>query len=1213
VKRCFGTVAALSIVIGLCAGIALLPGAEGKNVHAQGLTSVAPTTQSKSAARADVVVAPAMTTTPTATPAPEKQHISIAVVTDPPVARPVHLQMNPAGHDYPSPHCGTFQVVKVGTIVDGGTTIDQVGDIIQYVVTITNTGDAPLTILKISDSLTPLQFPALPYQLAPGANLKATSQYSATLQDLKTSSAICNTVLVTTLESGSQIAQTCVPVAPRSALRMTKTVKSVKNPNNSDGGNKVDQVKDEITYEITVTNDGPHFVSNVTVDDSLTGAKAKLCCPSLAPHASCTITETYQVTQEDLRKNGNPTVGCGYIANTATAHCNEGATATAQAQVFIDQCPLLSITKRMLTIQDAAGNDLGTCAKQCGDKITYEIVVTNLGPREQTQVRVRDDLTGLNELANSNGALASMGNYRKVITYVVTEQDIQNTGVNPAGTGFITNTASATSYQVPQPVIATVQTCLAKQHSICIDKRLVRIENGDGTPGGSYVDEPGDKIIYRIVVTNTGHGALNEVKVTDARLGLNDAVCGTGTLQPGASCDFDRFYVATDADLENSGDPAGSGYILNTASVECKELPPSTDSVKAPVQPLCAVAIDKQEVIITNPADNTPSGTAVNEAGDVIEYKVTVRNTGRKTLTGVYLTDNLIGGPKLSCGTNGTLTAGATCSVTYKYAVTAADIAQFGVNPPNLGFIYNTATVHSNEAPEWGDTVKVPVKAEYLLGIDKQYCTIVNHDGSPGGDVADEANDRITYNIVVTNRGQRVLTNVVVTDTLFPGQTVKCESGTLNPGQSCSVPITYFVPQSVLDQNGIPQPNGFITNIATVSADGAAPRSDTVKIPISRCPRISVRKCVDKITHGANSLGSEVEEAGDEIHYKIVAVNHGNVTLHNVTVDDTLLGPWSVGAPIPPGSHVKLDGFVAVYTVTAADIKAGGIPAGSCGITNTVTVESKPENLKVSDSVTVKIQKACECEDCCQYVTEEYADKKKRKQQFGYMVYEVAEQTVPYCEIKCEGGKCHEIVGTRTIKQFVERYKSEWRDVEEVDIKTRKVKKCLKCGIGLDECDDVSAILATGPGYDKWMLDVDAASNKFNPKGWIVADVRLSNDPNLSAPQPLWNVSSAHSGGKEQIQAIHISRGAHKNWYLDIEAVSGVPVLVLVMPELGKTPNPIKWRVAADGSTIRLHEGAFKDWSLGIDASGRVQLVKPGDNTAVTQWKLRELEIAKSE
>ena len=103
-----------------------------------------------------------------------------------------------------------------------------------------------------------------------------------------------------------------------------KVVDSVTNPDGSDGGSSVDQAGDVITYTITVTNDGTANLTNVTVDDDLTGDSI-VCALVLAAAnnggvaGTCVLTTTYTATQDDLDDNGANPIGNGLIDNTATA------------------------------------------------------------------------------------------------------------------------------------------------------------------------------------------------------------------------------------------------------------------------------------------------------------------------------------------------------------------------------------------------------------------------------------------------------------------------------------------------------------------------------------------------------------------------------------------------------------------------------------------------------------------------------------------------------------------------------------------------------------------------------------------------------------------------------------------------------------------------------------------------------------------------------
>ena len=124
------------------------------------------------------------------------------------------------------------------------------------------------------------------------------------------------------------------------------------------------------TYNVVVTNSGNETLTNVVVNDPLTGLNETIA--SLAPGASQTFTTTYTVQQSDLDNNGG---GDGDIDNTATADSTQTDPVSDSEFVPLTVNPLLSIDKQVASV-DPSGNGI---ADQAGDVITYNVVVTNSG------------------------------------------------------------------------------------------------------------------------------------------------------------------------------------------------------------------------------------------------------------------------------------------------------------------------------------------------------------------------------------------------------------------------------------------------------------------------------------------------------------------------------------------------------------------------------------------------------------------------------------------------------------------------------------------------------------------------------------------------------------------------------------------------------------------------------------------------------------------
>ena len=147
----------------------------------------------------------------------------------------------------------------------------------------------------------------------------------------------------------------------------------------------------------------------------------------------------------------------------------------------------------------------------------------------------------------------------------------------------------------------------------------------------------GDVLHYTVQVTNTGNVTLTGVTVVDPLTGQN--ISGV-TLAPGASQVFNSAYAITQDDLDGAGNAGSDHDIDNTATAASSQTGEqhATASVEVPLVYDPNLAIEKEfENVNGNP------GEQANSVGDVINYRVTVENTGNVTLTGVSVVDPLTG------------------------------------------------------------------------------------------------------------------------------------------------------------------------------------------------------------------------------------------------------------------------------------------------------------------------------------------------------------------------------------------------------------------------------------------------------------------------------------------------------------------------------------------------------------------------------------------
>jgi uncharacterized repeat protein (TIGR01451 family) len=205
--------------------------------------------------------------------------------------------------------------------------------------------------------------------------------------------------------------------------------------------------------------------------------------------------------------------------------------------------------------------------------IDYDVKVTNTGDVTRTNVVVTDPLTG-----GMLGTLASLavGASKDFLTsYTIQQGDVNNDG-NPAASGDIINTATATSDQAG-PKTSSARTPIDYVPGLAISKTVTSVVDSNG----DHLTDSGDAIDYDVKVTNTGDVTLTNVVVTDP---LTGGTLGTlASLAVGASKDCLTSYTIQQGDVNNDGNPAASGDIINTATATSDQARPKTSSARTPI------------------------------------------------------------------------------------------------------------------------------------------------------------------------------------------------------------------------------------------------------------------------------------------------------------------------------------------------------------------------------------------------------------------------------------------------------------------------------------------------------------------------------------------------------------------------------------------------------------------------------------------------------
>ncbi|MFD1859440.1 DUF7507 domain-containing protein [Aeromicrobium camelliae] len=443
----------------------------------------------------------------------------------------------------------------------------------------------------------------------------------------------------------------------------------------------------------------------------------------------------------------------------------------------------------------------------------------------------------------------------------------------------------------------------------------------DGVLADGAVGLPGDIVEYDFTITNTGSITLTDVTLNDPKPGLSGITFGAwpgeaGVLEPGESVTATATYELTAEDI-------AAGTVTNTATVTGQPPAGSPVSDEDPAE----VTLPELAPSIQVEKSGALAEGAQGVAGDTVEYRFTVTNTGNVTLTDVTLDDPLPGLSEIVFGDwpgeAGVLAPGESVAATATYELTQADV--------NTGGVDNTVTAVGT--PPFGDPVsdtddaQVPVAPDAAIDVVKSGGLAEGAQGVAG--------DTVEYEFAVTNTGNVTLTGVTLDDPLpglseivfgdWPG-----EAGVLAPGESVTATATYELTQA--DVNA-----GQVENTAT--ATGTPPTGDPVTDTDEEIVEVPQQPLIDLVKNGALAAGSP-GVAGDTVEYQFTISNLGNVTLTDVALSDELeglsdivFGDWPGEAGVlAPGESVTA---TATYELTQADVDAGQVE-------NTATATGTP-------------------------------------------------------------------------------------------------------------------------------------------------------------------------------------------------------------------------------------------------------------------------------
>jgi len=237
--------------------------------------------------------------------------------------------------------------------------------------------------------------------------------------------------------------------------------------------------------------------------------------------------------------------------------------------------------------------------------------------------------------------------------------------------------------------------------------------------------------------------------------------------------------------------------------------------------------------------------------------------------------------------------AGSTVSTTATYTIAEADILK--------GSFTNTVTAEVGNITK---TAEATVKTVEVAGAIK-----VTKTADKTSNV--KVNETVTYKITVKNTGNVTVSELGLEDILEGIQLSDLDKTIIAPGETATATATYVVKQADVDA-------GEINN--TVTATGTDPKgtevtgNDSEKVTAeAAAAKLSITKVADP---------TEDVAVGDEITYKVVVTNAGNVSVKDGVLKDDHADLSKETFALAPNETAE---FTYTYKVQQADIDAGEI------------------------------------------------------------------------------------------------------------------------------------------------------------------------------------------------------------------------------------------------------------------------------------------------
>ncbi len=725
-----------------------------------------------------------------------------------------------------------------------------------------------------------------------------------------------------------------VTVTPANAdLTIAKTV-------NQAGAN----VGDQVTFTITVTNNGPDAASGIQVTDQLPTGYTFV---SATPVQGTYLSTTGVWTVGSLANGTSTSLDLVGTLNAAGTLLNS-ASITAANEFDTDNGNNTATAATAIESSDiSVAKSVSNLAPNVGDNVTFTITVSNAGPDDADALSILDLLPSGYTFVSQN---ASRGTY------------VPGTGVWTIGT---LNNAGTATLEVVATILATgtyANTATingvdqADPDNTDNSSTVTPVPSGSDLNLTKAVDNPtpiaGDDVIFTVNLLNQGPSTATGVQVTDQLpngYSIVSAVTSQGTYnQVSGVWDIASLPSTATATLTVRATVLATGSYTNTATVTDSD---QFDGDNTDDTASAAVVLQSSDINLVKIVDN-PSANV----GENVTFTVTATNSGPDRATGISILDQLPSGYTFVSASPSQGTYVSQTGIWTVGQLNNAASATLSVIATVLstGDYDNTATVSTLDQQDPDNTDDSSTASVVPPRADLSLAKTVSASSPNVGDV-------VTFTVTLTNNGPdaAAATGIEVTDRLPSGYT----AGTITPSVGTynttsgiwAVSSLANGASATLTMNATVLAAGDFTNTAQITASDIFDPNTGDNTASASIVAQSSDLAITK------SISDDTPNVGDNVTFTIRLTNNGTDPATGVTATDQLPSGYTfVSANTGFGTYNSTSGIWNIGSVAASqtatlEIVATVLSTGTYNNTVSITTSDQSDPVAGNNSATTTV------------------------------------------------------------------------------------------------------------------------------------------------------------------------------------------------------------------------------------------------------------------